>query len=72
MAPQFSLSQVPDKGCLPAVCPLLSSAGGPGGLGGGLGGPMEFGRSKSKFQEVPETGVLFTDVAVSLLPALSC
>ncbi|XP_078446159.1 ATP-dependent zinc metalloprotease FTSH 1, chloroplastic-like [Wolffia australiana] len=34
--------------------------GGPGGLGGG---PMDFGRSKSKFQEVPETGVTFTDVA---------
>jgi cell division protease FtsH len=26
---------------------------------------MEFGRSKSKFQEVPETGVTFVDVAVS-------
>lgn len=24
---------------------------------------MEFGRSKSKFQEVPETGVTFSDVA---------
>ncbi|TVU12542.1 hypothetical protein EJB05_46193, partial [Eragrostis curvula] len=35
--------------------------GGPGGLGGG--GPMDFGRSKSKFQEVPETGVTFLDVA---------
>ena len=38
-----------------------------GGQGGGpmgpMGGPMEFGRSKSKFQEVPETGVMFTDVA---------
>ena len=33
-----------------------------GGLGGG-GGPMDFGRSKSKFQEVPETGVSFADVA---------
>lgn len=31
---------------------------------GGMGGPMEFGRSKSKFQEVPETGVTFEDVAV--------
>eukprot|EP00252_Welwitschia_mirabilis_P016966 TRINITY_DN37735_c0_g1_i1.p1 TRINITY_DN37735_c0_g1~~TRINITY_DN37735_c0_g1_i1.p1 ORF type:complete len:707 (-),score=156.12 TRINITY_DN37735_c0_g1_i1:416-2536(-) len=30
---------------------------------GGLGGPMDFGRSKSKFQEVPETGVTFSDVA---------
>jgi ATP-dependent Zn protease len=41
-----------------------------GGSGGGgpmgpMGGPMEFGRSKSKFQEVPETGVTFADVAVS-------
>ncbi len=40
-----------------------------GGMGGGpmgpMGGPMEFGRSKSKFQEVPETGVTFADVAVS-------
>eukprot|EP00775_Hariotina_reticulata_P005119 gene5119-5359_t len=39
-----------------------------GGAGGGgpmgpMGGPMEFGRSKSKFQEVPETGVTFVDVA---------
>lgn len=32
---------------------------------GPMGGPMEFGRSKSKFQEVPETGVAFADVAVS-------
>jgi len=29
----------------------------------GPGGPMDFGKSKSKFQEVPETGVLFEDVA---------
>ncbi|KAI3734457.1 hypothetical protein L6452_13926 [Arctium lappa] len=29
----------------------------------GLGGPMDFGRSNSKFQEVPETGVTFADVA---------
>eukprot|EP00271_Cylindrocystis_brebissonii_P000002 TRINITY_DN0_c0_g2_i1.p1 TRINITY_DN0_c0_g2~~TRINITY_DN0_c0_g2_i1.p1 ORF type:complete len:461 (-),score=84.09 TRINITY_DN0_c0_g2_i1:62-1444(-) len=33
------------------------------GPGGGAGGPMDFGRSKSKFQEVPETGVSFEDVA---------
>merc|ERR1719482_1760657 len=33
-----------------------------GGMGGG-GGPMDFGKSKSKFQEVPETGVTFVDVA---------
>jgi cell division protease FtsH len=32
-----------------------------GGMGGG--GPMDFGKSKSKFQEVPETGVTFVDVA---------
>lgn len=30
---------------------------------GGMGGPMDFGKSKSKFQEVPETGVTFQDVA---------
>ena len=29
----------------------------------GAGGPMDFGRSTSKFQEVPDTGVLFNDVA---------
>ena len=34
----------------------------PGGMGGmGGGGPMDFGKSKSKFQEVPETGVTFVD-----------
>jgi cell division protease FtsH len=39
-------------------------AGGGGPMGGmGGGGPMEFGKSKSKFQEVPETGVMFADVA---------
>ena len=42
---------------------------GQGGTGGGpmgpMGGAMDFGRSKSKFQEVPETGVMFEDVAVS-------
>lgn len=37
--------------------------GGPGAGPGGLGGPMDFGRSKSKFQEVPDTGVTFADVA---------
>jgi cell division protease FtsH len=37
--------------------------GGPGAGPGGMGGPMDFGRSKSKFQEVPETGVTFLDVA---------
>jgi cell division protease FtsH len=34
-----------------------------GGMGGGMGGPMDFGRSKSKFQEIPETGVMFDQVA---------
>merc|ERR1719261_1314303 len=34
-----------------------------GGMGGMGGGPMDFGKSKSKFQEVPETGVTFADVA---------
>ena len=38
--------------------------GGMGGMGGmGGGGPMDFAKSKSKFQEVPETGVTFADVA---------
>lgn len=36
---------------------------------GGMGGPMDFGKSKSKFQEVPETGVKFADVAVRCQPA---
>ena len=31
---------------------------------GPMGGPMDFGRNKSKFQEVPETGITFDDVAV--------
>ncbi|CAL5218808.1 g534 [Coccomyxa viridis] len=38
-----------------------------GGQGGNpmgpMGGPMDFGRNKSKFQEVPETGITFDDVA---------
>ena len=34
---------------------------------GPMGGPMDFGRNKSKFQEVPETGVTFDDVAVRSL-----
>jgi cell division protease FtsH len=42
-----------------------SQNGGAGGPMGGMGGAMDFGRSKSKFQEVPETGVTFEDVAVS-------
>lgn len=48
---------------------LFRGAGGQGGGGmpgggfGGMGGPMEFGKSKSKFSEVPETGITFDDVA---------
>ena len=46
--------------------PLPRRAG--GGQGGNpmgpMGGPMDFGRNKSKFQEVPETGITFDDVAV--------
>eukprot|EP00210_Caulerpa_lentillifera_P001405 g1350.t1 len=36
-----------------------------GGMGpmGGPRNPLDFGRNKSKFQEVPETGVKFSDVA---------
>eukprot|EP00892_Ulva_mutabilis_P007098 jgi/Ulvmu1/4760/UM020_0045.1 len=34
-----------------------------GGMGGMGGGPMDFGKSKSKFQETPDTGVMFQDVA---------
>jgi len=39
------------------------AGGGMGGMGGFGGGQMDFGKSKSKFQEVPETGVTFGDVA---------
>eukprot|EP00894_Picocystis_sp_ML_P000279 jgi/Pico_ML_1/50796/g1940.t1 len=42
---------------------LFRCAQGGGGPMGGGGGPMEFGKSKSTFQEVPETGVLFDDMA---------
>lgn len=43
---------------------LFRRAGGEGGGGTGpMGGPMDFGRSKSKFQEIPETGITFADVA---------
>jgi cell division protease FtsH len=48
------------------------NGGGGAGPMGGMGGPMEFGKSKSKFQEVPETGVLFNDVAVSLEAITNC
>lgn len=44
------------------------ASGGQGGMGGPMGGPMDFGKSKSKFQEMPETGVLFEDVAVRRSP----
>lgn len=44
--------------------------GGGGGPMGGMGGPMDFGKSKSKFQEVPETGITFADVAVSHLGSM--
>lgn len=38
--------------------------GGMGGMGGfGGGGAMDFGKNKAKYQEVPETGVKFNDVA---------
>lgn len=36
-----------------------------------MGGPMEFGKSKSKFAEVPDTGVTFDDVAVSYMKSCS-
>ena len=43
---------------------LFRRAGdGSGGGMGPMGGPMDFGRSKSKFQEIPETGVTFAEVA---------
>lgn len=47
-----------------------SQNGGAGGGMGPMGGAMDFGRSKSKFQEVPETGVVFDDVAVSTVRAV--
>ncbi|KAK9841523.1 hypothetical protein WJX74_007210 [Apatococcus lobatus] len=37
--------------------------GGPGPMGGPMGGAMDFSKNKSKFQEVPETGITFEDVA---------
>uniref|UniRef100_A0A061S2L7 Cell division protease FtsH n=1 Tax=Tetraselmis sp. GSL018 TaxID=582737 RepID=A0A061S2L7_9CHLO len=47
---------------------LLSRRGGQGGPGGPMGGPggqnpMNFGKSKAKFQMEPNTGVVFDDVA---------
>jgi hypothetical protein len=49
------------------MCDVLfkGQGGGMGGPFGGMGGPMEFGKNKSKFQETPETGISFDDVAVS-------
>lgn len=41
---------------------LFNRGGAPGG-GMGPMGPLDFGRNKSKFQEVPETGITFADVA---------
>lgn len=50
---------------------LLFRRSGNQGMGGPMGpmggGPMDFGKSKSKFQEVPETGITFEDVAVHSL-----
>ena len=42
---------------------LLASRGGPGGMGGGMGGPGAIGKSQSKVQMEPNTGVTFVDVA---------
>ncbi|CAD7699535.1 unnamed protein product [Ostreobium quekettii] len=42
---------------------LFRGRAGEGGGPLGPGNPMDFGRSKSKFQETPETGVKFADVA---------
>merc|ERR1719460_2053325 len=40
-----------------------NGGGGGGGGMGGMGGPMGIGKSRSKIQMEPETGVTFTDVA---------
>jgi len=42
---------------------LLASRGGPGGMPGGMGGPGAIGKSQSKIQMEPNTGVTFEDVA---------
>ncbi|CAD7696055.1 unnamed protein product [Ostreobium quekettii] len=42
---------------------LLSRRGAQGGMGGGPGNPMNFGKSKAKFEMEPNTGVTFDDVA---------
>lgn len=56
LAPPVTLSLPPH----PPLC--LCQQG--GGMGGPMGGPLDFARNKSKFQEIPETGVTFVDVAV--------
>jgi len=40
-----------------------NGGGGMGGPGGGMGNPLDIGKSKSKIQMEPETGVSFEDVA---------
>merc|ERR1719460_511825 len=42
---------------------ILASRGGPGGMGPGMGGPGGVGKSQSKVQMEPNTGVTFEDVA---------
>merc|ERR1740138_7931 len=42
---------------------VLASRGGMGGPGGGMGGPGNVGKSQSKIQMEPQTGVTFEDVA---------
>ena len=42
---------------------VLASRGGMGGMGGGPGGPGNVGKSQSKIQMEPQTGVTFEDVA---------
>merc|ERR1719311_1260661 len=42
---------------------ILASRGGPGGMPGGMGGPGGVGKSQSKIQMEPQTGVTFQDVA---------
>lgn len=42
---------------------LLSRRAGGGGIGGGMGGPMDLQRSGARVAMVPETGITFKDVA---------
>ena len=59
------------SGACSRLSPLLQ--GGQGGQGGGfnplggMGGQMDFMKNKAKFQEDPDTGITFDDVAVSLV-----